>query len=59
MLPVHSVHEEDLLLYLDHLLKVEVEETLVPHHEGDAIMAEDDLEEIAEVEAEGELNFQD
>ena len=58
MLLVHSVHEEDLLLYLDHLLKVEVEETLIPHYEGDKD-TEDDLEEITEVEAEGELNFQD
>ena len=38
----HTVHEEDLQLRLDHLYKVEVEETLVPQ-EGDAVM-EDDAE---------------
>ena len=39
----HIVHEEDLLLRLDLLSKVEVEEMQVPCNEGDAEM-EDDAE---------------
>ena len=40
MLLLRTVHEEDRQLRLDHLYKVEVEETLVPH-EGDAVMEVD------------------
>ena len=39
----HTVHEEDPQLRLDLLYKVEVEEMLAPHSEGDVVI-EDDAE---------------